>query len=207
MSAQVDPNKEQKQESIVTVGDTQLRVVSQLFLDPEAMTVTQVYRGSDLLKKQVSTIPAAATLAFQEKGISALIPSLHSAHLRFVQSLLLNPVSGRSSSSETSSPSLTGVIAELRVDAKGTIQNAVGDNHVPVDWRRAVTMVSELGMAAGHILSLGELQRGTLNGSDMAALLTRAEGETLVFFVDPKERPVDDPQLREFAEERACASQ
>ncbi|MEM6962390.1 MAG: hypothetical protein AAF550_11725, partial [Myxococcota bacterium] len=121
MSAQVDPNKEQKQESIVTVGDTQLRVVSQLFLDPEAMTVTQVYRGSDLLKKQVSTIPAAATLAFQEKGISALIPSLHSAHLRFVQSLLLNPVSGRSSSSETSSPSLTGVIAELRVDAKGTI--------------------------------------------------------------------------------------
>ncbi|MEM1413965.1 MAG: hypothetical protein AAGH15_03655, partial [Myxococcota bacterium] len=76
-----------RQESVVALGDTEVTVVTEVLLEPEALVVTRVLRGDEELRKQHVPVPAAAVYDYERRGRDALKPCLHASHLRYVQRL------------------------------------------------------------------------------------------------------------------------
>ena len=172
-----------RQESIVLVGGHEVRVVSELLLDPELLIKTQVV-GEDeqVLRKQHIPVPAAVVAEFQRRGPMALGPCLQSSHLRFIQRLVATP------STETSRPlprARAGMLASLVLDADGRVLAEAGEDQVPGAWMQSSYHIAGLCRSLEQKLGLGRATWVVAEGKRISAVLTRVGDEFRACFVDP----------------------
>lgn len=179
-----------RQESTVNVGGEPLRIVSRILLEPEALTVTRILRGDEELRKQVGTVPAAAVQEYARRGVDALFPCLHKAHLHFVRQVL----SAQSRPTQRfEAPA--GVFAATVFDGDGKATPIAGAQHVPGSWERAAYVLTALAEVGENRLGLGALERAELEGTNVAAVVGRDSNGSAVLYLDPKEIKVDDERL------------
>lgn len=163
----------------MNVGDTEVVVVSEVLLDPEALVITRVFRGEEELKKQVATVPAATVADYERRGRDALSSFLHAAHLRFLQRLLGAPPA-------TARPRFQpGVLAALSVGVDGTVTASAGEDQVPPSWQRAAVLTHALLDRVARDLGLGAPVRAHVAGESLAAVVGRFGERGGVLFVEP----------------------
>lgn len=192
-----------RQESTVNIGDREIRVVSEVLVDPELLIVNTLRTAEDqVLKKQHVVVPAAVAREYAESGAKALASCLHTSHLRVVQQLLSTP--SRATPPATESPSMdpaAGVLATVVLDASGDAVSRVGEEQVPGSWLRAAYLLRGLSDIVGDRMGYGPPRRVMAAGERVAVLVTHTDGRTTIRFVDPGElrtRPQathDDPMV------------
>ena len=183
------------------IADTDVTVVTEVLLSPEALAITRVMRGDEELKKQVVVVPPATVRDYELRGKEALYSCLHSSHLRFLQQLINAPRKAAQAGGRA------GVIAAVVLGDAGEVIAGAGEEHVPGSWLRASTLTGALADLAAQQLGLGAPVRGLLASETMSAVLARFDERTGVAFVDPKEIPYEElDSLLPMLEDVTCAS-
>jgi hypothetical protein len=183
MSIPADPDL--RQESVVTIGDRELTVVSQVLLDPEPLIVTRVLAGTAVLKSIHSVLSSAVVADYEARGLSALASSLSLSHLRFVRRLLTTDAD----STPSSVPAPAGIVATIVFGPNGEKLRAAGEDNVPAMWLRSAWLLCGMGSAIAKQLGLGELRRAEAAGSQVVARLIRRPTTTIAAFVTGDVRP------------------
>jgi hypothetical protein len=171
-----------KQESFVEIGDRRVTVTSEVFLEPEALIVTQVCGPHGILRKTHIALPPAAVHDGQKLGLEALRPSLQTHHLRYLRNLLSEdgdaPV-------DSSAPARAGLLATIVLGAAGEVLARAGEDQVPGGWLRSTYLVIGLADIFGRTLSLGPLRHAFVRGEGIAAHVVCEDGKTRFSFVAP----------------------
>jgi hypothetical protein len=183
MTRPLDP--ELRQESIVTIGDRELTVVSQVLLDPEPLIVTRVLAGEAILKSSHVALSAAVVADYQARGNGALSSSLSLSHLRFLRRLLTTSADA----TPAIAPAPVGVVATIVFGPGGEKLRAAGEDNVPAAWLRAAWLLAGIGSAMASELELGELRRAEATGAAVVARLVRQQDTSAAAFVTGDSRP------------------
>jgi hypothetical protein len=192
------------QRSTVEVGDQQVTVETEILIEPEALVVTRVLSGDQVVKKSHAPVPASVVDDYNTRGPGAFTACLQTSHLRFVRKLLSAPHPRRV---QEASPAPAGVLATMVLGGGGEVLSGAGEEHVPGSWLRAVYLMGALSDLVERELDLGQVECAIGVGTNLKALLVPFGRETGVCFFDPSklgERAIEG--LRMHLEEVVCAS-
>jgi len=190
-----------RQESAMNLGEAEVTVVSEVFLEPEALLVTTLLRGEEVLKKHVAPVPPATVEDFEARGRDAILAYLQAAHLRYLQRLLAAPASARRVALRP------GVHAAVTLGADGELLSSAGDEHVPPSWLRGAAMIRGLLDRAERDLGLGKALSARMGTDGLMAALGRSGSYDVVAFADPRAlSELDEPSVMQLLEEVLCVS-
>lgn len=181
-----------RQESIVTIGNRELTVVSEVLLDPEPLIVTRVLAGDVILQSTHAALAAAVVADFEVRGYSALASSLSLSHLRFLRRILTTGTE----STATIRPAPAGVVATIVFGPSGEKLRAAGEDNVPGSWLRAAWLLAGIGAGFANELGLGDLLRAEAAGDQVVARLIRRDQTISAAFVSGDVRPAPEAVWR-----------